>query len=77
MPSHGVPVASGIQFLASVRRLYPNAVRIVMSCVENADSLAAAINKAGIHKYLSKEWDAERVRAEVHEAYLRLHRDVA
>ena len=73
----GARAAEGIRFLAGVRRLYPGAVRIVMSRVENADALATAINKAGIHKFVSKEWDAARVRAEINEAFLRLHRNVA
>jgi hypothetical protein len=33
--------------------------------------VAEAINEAGIHKYLSKEWDDARLRTEVREAYVR------
>jgi response regulator RpfG family c-di-GMP phosphodiesterase len=32
-------------------------------------TLTSAINHAGIHKFLSKNWDADRLRAEVREAY--------
>jgi diguanylate cyclase (GGDEF)-like protein len=73
-------LTGGIHFLASVRRLYPQAVRIAIGNVDSAghaEVLAAAINKAGIHKYLSKSWDASRLRAEVREALPGAQRNVA
>ena len=74
------PMTGGIQFLASVRRLYPQAIRIAIGSSEGIgrpELLAAAINKAGIHKYLSKSWEASRLRAEIREALPGLQRNVA
>jgi response regulator RpfG family c-di-GMP phosphodiesterase len=42
-----------------------------MSGARDTDVLTDAINAAGIHKYLSKDWDAERLRTEVGDAYVR------
>jgi len=68
---HKLPDMSGVAFLARVRKLYPRALRIVLSGETGFSLVADAINEAGVHKYLSKDWDATRLRAEVREAYLR------
>jgi len=68
-----MPDMTGIEFLTSVRKMYPNTVRVVASNSDDAPTLTRAINKAGIHRFLSKTWDPERQRAEVREAYLQWH----
>ncbi|HVK56472.1 MAG TPA: EAL domain-containing protein, partial [Burkholderiales bacterium] len=68
---HHMPGMTGVKFLASVRKLYPNAIRIALSGVTDAVNVTNAVNEAGIHKYLSKDWDAMRIRAEVRHACLR------
>jgi len=68
---HNMPAMTGVQFLASARKLYPNSIRIVLSGTGDAGTVTDAINEAGIHKYLSKDWDAVRLRSEVRGAYLR------
>ena len=68
---HSMPGMSGVDFLARVRKLYPGAVRIVTSGHGSAETVTDAVNEAGIHKFLSKDWTAERLRAEVREAFQR------
>jgi CheY-like chemotaxis protein len=63
-----MPGMSGVTFLANVRKLYPDAVRIVATGGD-PPTLTSAVNSAGIHKYLSKNWEPERLRAELREAY--------
>jgi len=66
---HHMPEMTGIEFLSRVRKLYPNTVRVVASKSDDAPTLTRATNRAGIHKFLSKTWDPQRLRAEVREAY--------
>jgi response regulator RpfG family c-di-GMP phosphodiesterase len=68
-----MPAMTGVKFLSVVRKLYPRAVRIVMSGAGDAGTVTNAVNEAGIHKFLSKNWDAARLRSEVREAYLHRH----
>jgi len=65
-----MPGMTGVEFLASVRTLYPDAVRIVASGVGDMATVTDAVNEASIHKYLTKDWDVARMRAEVREAHL-------
>jgi EAL domain-containing protein (putative c-di-GMP-specific phosphodiesterase class I)/CheY-like chemotaxis protein len=66
-----MPGMDGVRFLTSVRKLYPEAVRIVASGSSNVASVTDAVNEAGIHKFLSKSLEAARLSAEIREAYLR------
>jgi response regulator RpfG family c-di-GMP phosphodiesterase len=64
-----MPGMSGVQFLAHVRKLHPRALRIAISGAGTTEWVTDAVNEAGIHRYLSKSWDAARLRAEVREVY--------
>jgi diguanylate cyclase (GGDEF)-like protein/PAS domain S-box-containing protein len=66
-----MPGMTGVEFLAGVRTLYPDAVRIVMSGVGDMATLTDAVNEASVHKYVAKDWDEARIRAAVREAHLR------
>ena len=66
-----MPGMDGGEFLGKVRKLYPNALRVAISGSVETKTVASAVNEAGIHKFLSKNWDSERLRAEVREVYQR------
>lgn len=66
-----MPGMNGVEFLAGVRTLYPDAIRIVVSGIGDMDTVAGAVNEASVHKYLVKDWDAARMRTAVREAHLR------
>ena len=64
-----MPGMGGIEFLTHVRKMYPDAVRVVITGGKDSPTLSGAVNNAGIHKFLSKNWDPDRLRAEVREAF--------
>jgi response regulator RpfG family c-di-GMP phosphodiesterase len=66
-----MPGMTGVEFLAGVRTLYPDAVRIVMSGVGDMATLTDAVNEASVHKYVAKDWSDARIRAAVREAHVR------
>ena len=68
---HDMPGMTGVEFLNNVRKLYPAAVRVVATGEDDSVTMRGAVNVAGIHKFLSKKWDPERLRAEVRDAYRR------
>jgi CheY-like chemotaxis protein len=67
---------SGAEFLAAVRRLYPAMIRVLISSKLDTAALVQAINAARVHKFISRDWDAKRLRAEVRAAYLRRRKAV-
>ena len=46
-------------------------MRVVATGEDDALTMRGAVNVAGIHKFLSKKWEPERLRAEVRDAYSR------
>src|SRR5262245_46282035 len=60
---------TGVNFLRNVKKLYPQAVRVVATSIGGTETLPDASNQASIHKFLSKDWHPNRLRAEVREAY--------
>jgi diguanylate cyclase (GGDEF)-like protein len=72
-----LPTMSGADFLAAVRKLHPNVARVLISAKLDTGALAEAVNAARIHKFISKDWDAKRLRSEVRSAYRRRRRATA
>ncbi len=63
-----MPSMSGVDFLTAVGKLYPDAIRIMLTGSDSPNALPDAVNEARIHKYLSKHWHEDRLRLEVREA---------
>jgi response regulator RpfG family c-di-GMP phosphodiesterase len=62
-----MPGLTGVEFLSQVRKLYPDVIRIVFTNSQDPKVFADAVNEAAIHKFIMKDWDAERLRTEVRE----------
>jgi predicted signal transduction protein with EAL and GGDEF domain len=62
-----LPEMSGVEFLAKVRKMYPETVRAMVTGAD-PPTITRAVNTAGIHRFLSKDWNAERLCLEVREA---------
>src|SRR5216117_906170 len=60
-----MPGLTGVEFLRQVRKLYPDVIRIVFTSSQDPKVFADAVNEAGIHKFIMKDWDKERLRTEV------------
>jgi DNA-binding NtrC family response regulator len=52
-----MPEMSGVEFLSRVKRSHPEVVRIMLSGVNDAATMAAAINQGAVHKYFVKGRD--------------------
>ena len=63
-----MPMVSGLEFLAQVRQIQPDATRILITAVLNLSTLIDAINKAEIHRFVVKPWSREELLASVKSA---------
>jgi response regulator RpfG family c-di-GMP phosphodiesterase len=63
-----MPMVSGLEFLAQVRQIQPDATRILITAVLNLGTLIDAINKAEIHRFVVKPWSREELLAAVKSA---------
>ncbi|RMD78426.1 MAG: response regulator [Gammaproteobacteria bacterium] len=63
-----MPGMDGAALLEQVAARWPGTVRILLTGYADLGSAVAAVNRAGIHRYLSKPWDDEELRRTVREA---------
>lgn len=52
-----MPETSGTEFLESVRKHYPECIRILITAYSDMDATIAAINNGAVYKYLSKPYE--------------------
>jgi adenylate cyclase len=63
-----MPEISGSQFLEQSRKIFPNAIRFLLTGYSDMDAVVDAINKGGIHRYLSKPWNDEDLKLQVRQS---------
>jgi diguanylate cyclase (GGDEF)-like protein/PAS domain S-box-containing protein len=66
-----MPGMTGTELLQRVRKMHPNIVRIILSGYSDASTIADAINKGAVYKYISKPWDNAELVALVRKAFVR------
>lgn len=66
-----MPGMSGSEFLSKVKARFPDTMRIVLSGYTELNSIAEAINRGAIYKFLTKPWDDDLLREHVAEAFTR------
>ena len=52
-----MPQMTGTQLLCEARKLYPDAMRVLLTAYADTEAAIAAINDCGLHHYLMKPWD--------------------
>ena len=60
-----MPRMCGTEFLAQVRQLYPDTVRIVLSGYAEADTIVASINRGEVYRFIAKPWEDEHLRSTI------------
>jgi len=56
-----MPAMNGLEFLAEVKRRYPDAVRVLLTGYADRENAIKAINEVGLFQYIEKPWDNEQL----------------
>ncbi len=72
-----MPDMSGTEFLAKVRDLYPDTVRMVLSGYTDLATITEAINRGAIYRFLTKPWNDDELRGHIQAAFRAHERRVA
>jgi two-component system probable response regulator PhcQ len=57
LSDYRMPGMDGVAFLKQFRELQPNAARLILSGYADLNGLIAAINEAGIMRFIAKPWN--------------------
>ena len=60
---------SGTEFLARVRDLYPDTIRMVLSGYTDLATITEAINHGAIYRFLTKPWNDDELREHIQAAF--------
>lgn len=60
-----MPGIKGTEFLASVKTLYPETVRMVLSGKSDFASVTDSINRGAVYRFLNKPWDEATLKREI------------
>src|SRR5262249_27719731 len=58
---HQMPMLTGLEFLAQVKQMQPDATRILITAVLNLATVIDAINKGEIYRFIVKPWLREEL----------------
>lgn len=64
-----MPELSGVEFLAKLRRAYPDVVRILVTGYSNIDHVVEAINEGHVYRYITKPWNPAELKVFVAQAF--------
>lgn len=64
-----MPELMGTEFLAQIKVLHPDTIRIILSGYTELDSVLNAINRGEIFRYLTKPWDNAELKKNIAEAF--------
>ncbi len=63
-----MPQTSGTDFLSFVKERYPEVIRIILTGYTDVDSIAEAVNKGLIYKFILKPWNDEDLKLDIRQA---------
>jgi diguanylate cyclase (GGDEF)-like protein/PAS domain S-box-containing protein len=66
-----MPEMSGSEFLATVKQLYPDTVRIILSGYTDLAVVTDSVNRGAVFKFLTKPWDDDLLREQIRDAFRR------
>jgi CheY-like chemotaxis protein len=66
-----MPEMNGSEFLARVKAVYPDTVRIMLSGYTDLKVVTTAVNEGAIYKFLTKPWEDDALREDIRQAFRR------
>jgi len=69
-----MPRVKGVDFLAALRKEYPDIIRIMLTGHSDLEDAKRAINEGEVYKFLTKPWDSFELKMIVRDALI--HRDL-
>lgn len=64
-----MPGETGVEFLSTVLKLYPETMRILITGYTDFSALVNAVNEGNIYRYIQKPWNEEEIVMVVRQAF--------
>ncbi|MEJ2045508.1 MAG: response regulator [Reinekea sp.] len=72
-----MPKMNGDELLTRAKEIHPDSVRFILSGYSDFQSMMNALNRGGVHQFISKPWDDDVLLEKINEAadFIRVRRD--
>ncbi len=70
---HRMPEMSGLEFIKSARKTYPEIIYIILTAYSDASVTLQALNQGGIYRFILKPWDKEEMKQALNNALDKYH----
>jgi response regulator RpfG family c-di-GMP phosphodiesterase len=67
---HYMPGTHGLELLMEIRRKHPHVVTVLLTAQADLRLVIAALNEGRVHRFFTKPWDPESLRAQLRELLL-------
>ena len=64
-----MPNMTGIEFLESIKEVYPDPIRILLTGYSDIQAVINAINRGGVYRYMAKPWMEDEMRQIIESTY--------
>ncbi|MBX6379648.1 MAG: hybrid sensor histidine kinase/response regulator [Thermoflavifilum aggregans] len=64
-----MPGMTGVEFLADIRKKYPDPLRVLLTAHMDMEALIEAVNEGRIYRYIRKPWNEAELHNTIHNAY--------
>ncbi|ABG60042.1 response regulator [Cytophaga hutchinsonii] len=64
-----MPEMTGVEFLESIIKEFPNPIRILLTGYTDMQALIDAVNKGQIYRYINKPWNEEELKMFINQAH--------
>ncbi|HUW56261.1 MAG TPA: response regulator [Planctomycetota bacterium] len=66
---HRMPGMTGVEFLQSVKELYPDTIRVVLSGYADGAMIVDSVNKGEVYRFLTKPWDDDHLKTSIRQCF--------
>jgi len=66
---YNLPDLNGAEFFHRVKDLHPDSVRLMLSQIQDSETVIRAVNKGAIHGFYTKPWQDEALRLQLRDAF--------
>ena len=64
-----MPNMTGVEFLGSIKKKYPDPIRMLLTGYSDIEAVIDAINIGKVHNYITKPWDKNEISILIDQAY--------
>lgn len=64
-----MPGMTGVEFFNSVKQIYPEGIRVLITAYTDVKDIVDAVNRGNIYRFITKPWNEEEIRQTIYNGF--------